>query len=118
MALPEGKSFTINGSTFRFSIATGIMELIRGLSGVASLEPFDGMLFDFGYEMAVTMTPQGLRFPIDVAFISEEGEVKGIARLDPLYGYIQSSSVHVRYALEVPVGFFEQHNVSVGDTIL
>lgn len=117
-AFPEGKIYNINGQEFNFSVATQTLDLVRGLSGVASLDPYDGMLFDFGYEMSVAMTPHGLKFPVQVAFISGWGEIKQIEILDPLFGTIQQSYELVRYALEVPVGFFERNNLSVGDTIL
>lgn len=117
-AFPEGKTYNINGQVFSFSVATRTLDLIRGLSGVASLDPYDGMLFDFGYEMSVAMTPRGLKFPVEVAFISESGEIKQIETLDPIFGTIQQSYELVRYALEVPVGFFERTGLSVGDTIL
>lgn len=117
-AFPEGKAYNINGQVFNFSVATRTMDLVRGLSGVASLDPYDGMLFDFGYEMSVAMTPLGLKFPVEVAFISEWGEIKQIETLDPLFGSVKQSDDLVRYALEVPVGFFEQHGLSVGNTIL
>jgi len=117
-AFPEGKAYNINGQVFNFSVATRTLDLVRGLSGVASLDPYDGMLFDFGYEMSVAMTPRGLKFPVQVAFISEWGEIKQIETLDPIFGSIQQSYELVRYALEVPVGFFERNGLSVGDTIL
>jgi len=46
--LPEGKQYTLGDKEFNFSLCTTAVELMRGLGGVASLEPFDGMLFDFG----------------------------------------------------------------------
>lgn len=117
MALPEGRHFTIKGRSFHFSVATRIMDLLRGLSGVASLGEYDGMLFDFGYENSVVMTPRGLKFPIEVAFISAEGEIKEIVVLDPRVGFTQASTDEVRFALEVPAGFFEQNGIAVGDTV-
>ena len=117
MAFPEGKQFIIKDQTFHFSVATKMMDLLRGLSGVTSLGEYDGMLFDFGHETSIVMTPRGLKFPIEVAFISEEGEIKEITTLDPLIGFTQASTEEVRFALEVPVGFFERNGITVGDTV-
>jgi hypothetical protein len=116
--LPGGRVFSISEKEFNFSVATTAMELISGLAGVTALEPFDGMLFDFGRSWPVIMTPKGLLFPVDVAFISERGAVVEIHRLDPENGFTQSSRREdIRFALEVPVGFFEENNIKLGDTL-
>lgn len=114
MTLPSGDKFTIGEKDFQFSVASTGMELITGLKGVDDLGDFDGMLFDFGTSTKAIMTPKGLRFPIDVAFIREDGTVVQIERLDPALGMLRFANEAVRYALEVPVGFFEENNVAVG----
>jgi len=115
--LPAGKTIAVNDRTYEVSFAETGMELMTGLKGVASLDPYDAMLFDFGMIMEVIMTPRGCLIPLDVAFISDEGLVEEIKTLDPDNGFTQASSMRVRYALEAPVGFFEQNGISVGDTI-
>ena len=115
--LPEGKVVTIGDNEFNFSLAETGMELMTGLKGVTSLEPYDGMLFDFGQPFYANMTPKGLVIPVEVAFISEDGIIQEFNTLDPDLGLNQAASKRVRYALEVPVGFFEANNIHVGDTI-
>jgi uncharacterized membrane protein (UPF0127 family) len=115
--LPEGKTFVIGEKEFNFSLATTAMELITGLKGVTSLEPYDGMLFDFGQEFFPIMTPKGLLIPVEVAFVSEDGTIREVKRLDPANGFDRAATIKVRYALEVPVGFFEEHNIQIGDLI-
>lgn len=115
--LPAGKTIRIKDQDFHVSCAETALELMTGLKGVASLEPYDGMLFDFGISQETIMTPKGCLFPLEVAFISEEGNITEIKLLDPAKGFMQGSSTKVRFALEVPVGFFEQHNIRVGDTV-
>lgn len=115
--LPEGRVISIGDKQFNFSLATTAMELITGLAGVTSLEPFDGMLFDFGMNWPVIMTPKGLSFPVEVAFINENGEIREIKRLDPADGFTQAASEKARFALEVPVGFFEENDINIGDTL-
>lgn len=117
LELPEGRSFTIGDKEFNFSLATTAMELITGLAGVTSLEPFDGMLFDFGSSYPVIMTPKGLVFPVEVAFINEEGIIREIKVLDPADGFTQAASEKARFALEVPVGFCEENDVKIGGTL-
>ena len=115
--LPEGKTFVIGEKEFNFSFAETGLELTTGLKGVNSLAPYDGMLFDFGQGFYPIMTPKGLKFPVEVAFISEDGIIHEIKCLDPANGFTQSASMQVRYALEVPVGFFVDNHIHVGDII-
>lgn len=113
--LPAGKMFSLGDQEFYFSVANTAAELMRGLTGVTSLDPFDGMVFDFGCRFSPIMTPKGLVFPVDVAFVTDYGEVVEIHRLDPEYGFTQGTTRRdIQYALEVPVGFFERHGISVG----
>jgi hypothetical protein len=116
-ALPEGRVFSIGEKEFNFSLATSAIELITGLAGVTSLEPFNGMLFDFGIDWPVIMTPKGLLFPVEVAFIDAEGFIREFKRLDPADGFTQAATTEVRFALEVPVGFFEENDIEIGDTL-
>ena len=115
--LPEGKTIVINERPYSVSCAETGIELMRGLKGVASLDPYDAMLFDFGMLMEIIMTPRGCLIPLDVAFISGDGKIEEIKLLDPSTGFTQASTKRVRYALEAPVGFFEQNGISVGGII-
>lgn len=128
--LPEGravkfvKSNADQGSAeelkeYNFSQAVSALELMTGLKGVTSLEPYDGMLFDFGCKFRPTMTPRGLIFPIDIAFVTDQFEIVEFSRLDPKIGWVESSKrTDIQYVLEVPVGFFEENNIDLNDTIV
>ncbi len=67
--LPEGRVVRFGEKEFTFSVATTGVELMKGLGGVDSLDPFDGMLFDFGTRFDMHMWAKGLTFPIDLAFL-------------------------------------------------
>lgn len=114
-ALPEGKVFTAKDREFHFSVATSAIELMRGLKGVEDLTPFHGMLFDFGVTMPVIMTPKGLNFPVELAFLNKDMEIVEISSLNPDLGFTVASTEKVYYSLEVPVGFFKQHGLDIGD---
>lgn len=112
------KVVRIGQREFQFVVATTAQELLKGLSGVASLDKWGGMLFDFGCAFSPIMTPRGLEFPVDLAFITDRGKIVEIHRLDPEYGFTQGTTRRdIRYALEVPVGFFELYDVSIGDVL-
>ena len=115
--LPEGKTIVINEQEFLVSYAETGMELTVGLKGIVDLDPFVGMLFDFGQTMPVIMTSSGCLIDLDVAFISSAGRIEEIKVLKANSGFTQASTSKVYYALEVPVGFFEQNGISVGDTV-
>lgn len=114
--LPEGRTVRFGDTEFTFSVATTGVELMKGLGGVTSLDPYDGMLFDFGTNFSMHMWAKGLTFPIDVAFLDEDGTVTQFGRLDPgsELSFTLASDIPGRYALEVPVGFFETHDITVG----
>lgn len=118
--LPTGKKFSIgkpgeDSKEFYFSLGTTAVELMRGLGGVTGLGPYDGMVFDFGCKFSPIMTPKGLLFPVEVAFVTDYGEIVEIHRLDPGYEFTQGTArKDIQYALEVPVGFFDLHGVAIG----
>lgn len=103
---------TINSSQWQVNVASSQSELLQGLSGLASLTPGTGMLFDFGGERSVTITTNEMLFPIDVAFINSYGVITEILRD---YGPNESCTAiePASYMLEVNSG--ELLDVSVGD---
>jgi uncharacterized membrane protein (UPF0127 family) len=120
MPLPESKEVRFGGKTFKFSVSKTAYDMTKGLSGVASLEPLgiDGMLFDFGMDYPAIMTPRGLLFPIDIAFVSSAGLVLGIATMYPSYGHdVSMQGDACRYVLEAPLGFCEANGISVGQVL-
>lgn len=118
--LPTGLRYTIGEKEFYFSVATTALELTRGLKGMTAetLAPFDGMLFDFIRAEKIIMTPRGCLMSLELAFIDEDGVIVEITKLDPWLGYTQAASSPVRYALEVPVGFFKRHGIKLGDQLI
>lgn len=117
--LPEGKIVRFGQEEFNFSRASTGLELMRGLSGVDSLEPYDGMLFDFGCQFDIHMWAKNLLFPVDVAFLDEDGTVLQFGHLNPNTetSFTLKATAPGRYALEVPVGFFEDNNIQIGDKL-
>jgi len=117
--LPAGKLVKFGEKEFNFSLADSALELMRGLGGVTSLEQYDGMLFDFGCQFDIHMWAKNLLFPIDVAFVDADGTVLQFGHLNPdaEQSFTLKADAPGRYALEVPVGFFEEHNIQIGDKL-
>lgn len=84
-----------------------------------SSAPRNAMLFD-------TPGPfwmKGMNYPIDIAFLSKEGEVLDIQHMPVsrapahLRATYRSRVPYARYALETPTGWFKSAGVIVGDTV-
>lgn len=102
----------IDGRQWTVDVATTIQELTAGLSGVASIPPNTGMLFDVGVEQVITVNAQLMLFPIDVIFISKDRVVTEVAyNLVP--GDSGTAGLPARYFLEVNAG--EAVGVEDGD---
>lgn len=111
---------TIGEKQWAVSVATGIAELIAGLSGVAELAPNTGMLFDMGSDQSsIDVSMAGMLFPLDIAFLSVEHGVVGLVQtVQPEQTGIGFSSGGVypaRYFLEVNA--LEMTGVQLGDAV-
>lgn len=115
LELPEGKIVRFKEKEFNFSLASNGLTLMKGLGGVVSLGPYHGMLFDFGCQFDIYMWAKNLCFPVDVAFLDEEGTVLQFGHLDPNTerSFTLKANIPSRYALEVPVGFFEKQGITI-----
>ena len=95
----------------------------RGLGYRDGLEPDTGMLFVYDEPAMQTFWMKGMRFCLDIVWI-ESGELKGAAeRVCPEPGVADADLSHyaspepVRYVLEVPAGWLDEHGYDVGDAV-
>ncbi len=96
----------------------------QGLMGRTSLGTNQGMVFLFGDESAGPVTSQfwmkDTLIPLSIAFWDERGRIVGIRDMvpctdDPCPTY--ASPKPYTGALEVNMGFFDEHGVTTGDRI-
>jgi uncharacterized membrane protein (UPF0127 family) len=106
---------TIGSKTWNVNIAKTTAELAAGFSNVSSTPPQTGILFDLGGAFTnITINMQLMLFPLDIAFIDENGKVVDIVQhLPPLQDHI--CLVSCNYFLEVNTG--ELNGVNIGDTV-
>lgn len=105
---------TIRGVQWQVSIAETIPELTAGLSNIASIPAYTGMLFDMGSDTTINVTTADMLFNLDIAYISPELVVTGVA-LDVPPG---STDVGLgRYFLEVNAGELAAAGVVEGDGV-
>ncbi|MFC1874653.1 ArdC-like ssDNA-binding domain-containing protein [Chloroflexota bacterium] len=105
----------INDREWQVTLATAPWELTQGLGGIPEMPQGTGMLFDLGFEQAVTVTTEPMLFPLDITFLSEALVVTEVFRnIQP--GYLVSSTLPARYFLEVNAG--ELEGVGCGEQVL
>lgn len=77
-----------------------------------------GMLFVYKSDRVLNFWMKNTPTPLSIAYIDYKGQIKDIYDMEPynLNGVV--SSGFVRYALEVPQGWFERVGIKVGDYLV
>ncbi len=96
----------ISNKEWLANLAEDPWELVQGLGGIPEIPQGTGMLFDLGFEQAITVTTEPMLFPLDIAFLSESLAITEIYR-DVQPGYHVNSTLPARYFLEVNAGDLE-----------
>jgi uncharacterized membrane protein (UPF0127 family) len=74
-----------------------------------------GMLFVYTADQMLSYWMKNTYIPLSIAYLSAEGEIREIYDMVPLSLAPVSSTRSVRYALEVPQGWFERAGLKPGD---
>jgi uncharacterized protein len=108
------------GSTvFKVKIADTQASRERGLSGVTSLGPTDGMLFVFPRSDRWSIWMKDMNVPIDIIWLDGAQRVVHIvknAAPELSTSRTFTPGKPARYILEVSAGATTQHSIKVGDT--
>lgn len=75
-----------------------------------------GMLFLFNKDKIARFWMKNTPSALSIAYIDYKGVIRDILDMTPLSEAEVISSVSVRYALEVPQGWFTKQGVKIGDT--
>ena len=105
----DGKTIPI-----RFELARSIRELSKGYMGREHIPEGTGMLFIFKRDEKLSFWMKNTPTPLSIAFINSNGEIREIRNMTPFSRESVNSSEPVRYALEVPQGWFERNNIGTG----
>ena len=116
---------TIEGFTFVVDVADTHERQRLGLGGRDGLERERGMWFDMGGNRGATFWMRGLRFPIDIVWISDGLVVTGVAERLPFPEPgtpdsalpVYSSGVPIRYVLEINAGLAEELGIGEGSVV-
>jgi len=76
-----------------------------------------GMLFVFEYDQILSFWMKNTPSPLSIAYITKDGKIKDIFDMTPFSLASIQSTGYVRYALEVPQGWFLRNGIKNGDTI-
>ena len=77
-----------------------------------------GMLFLFEKDKIARFWMKDTPTPLSIAYIDYKGTIRDILDMTPYSLSEVVSSVAVRYALEVPQGWFEMVGIAKGDTVI
>jgi uncharacterized membrane protein (UPF0127 family) len=101
----------------RAEIARTEAERARGLMYRPSLPDGEGMLFVFERDQILSFWMKDTLIPLSIAFISYDGRIREIYDMKVRDLTPVNSRRSVRYALEVPQGWFERAGISAGDRL-
>jgi len=105
------------------AVADSFAERYVGLSRTESLAPGEGLLLAYDENGSKGIAMRNMDFPLDVVFVSADGEITGIETLDapdsPVSYYLlyESTEGTGRYVVEANAGWSETHGVSAGDCV-
>ena len=102
----------------RAELARTQEEQSQGLMYRRRLDDGYGMLFIFSRDDMYSFWMKNTYIPLSIAFISSDGQITEIRDMRPHDESHTRSSRSVRYALEVPQGWFDRVHIQVGDRLL
>ena len=90
----------------------------RGLMNRKNIPDGTGMLFVFDKDEVLSFWMKDTPHPLSIAYIDSSGRIRDIYDMTPFSLAPVVSTVSVRYALEVPQGWFGRVNIKIGDTLV
>jgi len=111
------KTVTLKAGETRLvaEVAATELERTRGLMFRKSLAEGKGMLFVFDSDQKVAFWMKNTSLPLSVAYIGSDGTIYQILDLVPFSEEPRPADRSVRYALEVPQGWFAKVGLKPGD---
>ena len=76
-----------------------------------------GMIFIYKQDNRLRFWMKDTPHPLSIAFIDSTGRIREIYDMQPFSLAVIASAHSVRYALEVPQGYFERTGITAGDTV-
>lgn len=89
----------------------------RGYMERKNIPEGSGMLFVFENDAIRSFWMKNTPTPLSIAYISSTGKIKDIFDMQSYSITPVVSTCHVKYALEVPQGWFKKNNIKVNDLL-
>ncbi len=109
----DRKEFTVNAE-----IAEKAEDRNRGFMERKNIPDGTGMLFIFDRDQILSFWMKNTPHPLSIAYIDSKGIIRDIFDMTPFSTASIISTGSVRYALEVPQGWFKKNGITKGDTVI
>ena len=116
--LAETVSLEINGTPVHTEYANTDEKRAIGLSGRHTLGDNEGMFFRFDQVEPLSFWMKDTYIPLSIAFIDNTGSITVIKDMRPESLGSVTSNGPAQYALEMPQGWFDKHNLLPGHKVL
>ncbi len=103
--------------TVKAEIAQTEEERNHGFMERKNIPDGTGMLFIFDRDQILSFWMKNTPHPLSIAYFDSHGKIRNIYDMTPFSLTPIKSTVSVRYALEVPQGWFRENNINVGDIV-
>lgn len=101
----------------RVELAITDREQEKGYMGRKTIPDGTGMVFAYDYDLILRFWMKNTPHPLSIAYISSDGTIRDIIDMEPFDLTAIESSRSVRFALEVPQGWFARAGIAVGDRL-
>ncbi len=108
----------IGRDTLKVEVVADSASRRRGLMDRFELAPNGGMLFVFPKEGILSFWMKRTFIPLSIAFLDSSGVIVGIDQMEPLSLESHISPRPSKFALEVPLGWFEERGINAGDSVV
>lgn len=109
---------TIDKYTLSAEIAATPAQRARGLSGRPTLAANAGMLFVFEELSRPQFWMRDTAIPLTIAFLDDDGRIVEMRDMTPYSLRLHSPRQPVRYALEMPRGWFSKRRIANGTRVV
>ena len=109
----DGTEFTVKAE-----IAEKTEDRNHGFMERKNIPDGTGMLFVFEKDQILSFWMKNTPHPLSIAYIDSKGKIRDIYDMTPYSLSSIISTVSVRYALEVPQGWYKKNDITVGDSVL
>ena len=107
----DGQQFTVSAE-----IAEKTEDRNHGFMERKNIPDGTGMLFVFEKDQILSFWMKNTPHPLSIAYIDSKGKIRDIFDMTPYSTAPIVSTGSVRYALEVPQGWYKKNGITVGDT--